>query len=163
MKKVLDFLEKAIKLICSVMFIGIMIMIALQVITRYLMNNALTWSEHAARGLFIWTIMLYAGVLVRQSGNLGFDLIAKSLPATLNNVFNLICEAGILAFAVYWCIQGAALCGDLAKFKFADLKLSYVTIYAAEPVGAAFVALFSAEAFVNRVKTMLTERRMKKC
>ena len=163
MKKALDVLEKVLRFICSILMVGIMIMIAMQVFTRYVLNNALTWSEHAARGMFIWMLMLYAGVLIRNAGNLGFDLIANSLPKKLNNAFNLLCELLIFAFALFWFFQGIALCQKFGKFTFADLKLPYNTIYAAEPVGAALIALFSGEAFVRRLCSLRGEKEEKTC
>lgn len=163
MKKTLDALEKAITFLCGILLIGIMILIAAQVFTRYALHNALTWSEHAARGLFIWMIMLYAGVLIRNAGNLGFDLLAKALPKSLSDIFNLLCELLIFAFSVYWLTQGAVLCRNFAHISFPDLKMPYWTIYSAEPVGAFLIAVFSAEAFVKRMKSTIEERRAKKC
>ena len=43
------------------------------------------------------------------------------------------------------------LCDSLSKLKFADLKLPYNTIYAAEPVGAAIVCIFGIEVIVRRI------------
>ncbi len=163
MKKVLDALEKTLRFICSLLMVGVMIMIAAQVFTRYVLNNPLTWSEHAARGLFIWMLMLYAGVLIRNAGNLGFDLIANSLPKTVSDAFNLICELAIFAFAVFWFFQGLAICQKFARFNFADLKLPYNTIYAAEPVGAALIAIFSGEAFIRRLSAVLRGKGEKTC
>ena len=40
---------------------------------------------------------------------------------------------------------------SLSKLKFADLKLPYNTIYAAEPVGAAIVCIFGIEVIVRRI------------
>ena len=127
MTKILDRFEKVIKLICAILFIGIMILMAAQV------------------------IMLYAGVLVRNSGNIGFDLLAKALPAVVSDIFALICDAGIVAFSAYWGINAVKLCDSLSKLKFADLKLPYNTIYAAEPVGAAIVCIFGIEVIVRRI------------
>lgn len=163
LKKILDSLEKVIKVVCAVLLIGIMILVAAQVFTRYVMGHALTWSEHAARALFIWMIMLYAGVLVRNAGNLGFDLIAKVLPKWLNNTFNFICEAGILAFSAYWFVNGVKLCQSFGDIKFADLKLPYNTIYAAEPVGAAIICIFSVEVIARRILDLRNERRGTEC
>lgn len=162
-KRALDLLEKTVKFICAILLIGIMLLVAAQVFSRYVMDSALTWSEHAARALFIWMIMLYAGVLVRNAGNLGFDLIAKALPKWLNNAFNLICETGILAFSAYWCINGVKLCESLSKLVFADLKLPYNTVYFAEPVGAALICIFSIEVIVKRIISICKDRRKKEC
>lgn len=163
LKKILDGLERVIKVVCAVLLIGIMMLVAAQVFTRYVMENALTWSEHAARALFIWMIMLYAGILVRNAGNLGFDLIAKVLPKWLNNTFNFICEAGILIFSAYWCINGIKLCQSFSGIKFADLKLPYNLVYAAEPVGAAIICIFSVEVIVRRILDLRNERRNEEC
>ena len=113
MTKILDRFEKVIKLICAILFIGIMILMAAQVFSRYLFGHAIPWSEHASRALFIWMIMLYAGVLVRNSGNIGFDLLAKALPAVVSDIFALICDAGIVAFSAYWGINAVKLCEEL--------------------------------------------------
>ena len=43
------------------------------------------------------------------------------------------------------------LCDSLSKLKFADLKLPYNTIYAAEPVGAAIVCIFGIEVIVRKI------------
>ena len=57
LKKILDALESVLKMICAILFIGIMLLIAAQVLSRYVVNSPLSWSEHAARALFIWMIM----------------------------------------------------------------------------------------------------------
>ena len=142
MKKILDALESVLKMICAILFIGIMLLIAAQVLSRYVVNSPLSWSEHAARALFIWMIMLYAGVLVRNNGNIGFDLLAQALPKWLADILAILCDVLIFAFSAYWCVNAAKLCESLSKLTFADLKLPYNAIYYAEPVGAAIVCIF---------------------
>lgn len=163
LKKIFDGLEKTIKLICSLLLIGIMLLIAAQVFSRYVMGDALSWSEHGARALFIWMIMLYAGILVRNSGNLGFDLVVKALPAWLGNIFGLFCEASVFLFSAYWLVNSAKLCAGLSKLAFADLKLPYNTIYSAEPVGAAIICIFSIEIIARRIANMHGDRKENKC
>lgn len=163
MKKILDTLERVIVLVCAVLFIGIMFLIAAQVLSRYMLNNPLTWSEHAARALFIWMIMLYAGVLVRNNGNIGFDLVAKSLPKWIGDLLAILCDGMIFVFSAYWCFNAGKLCESLSKLRFADLKLPYNAIYYAEPVGAAIVCLFCAEVIVLKVIALKKDWREKKC
>ena len=150
MKKILDALESVLKMICAILFIGIMLLIAAQVLSRYVVNSPLSWSEHAARALFIWMIMLYAGVLVRNNGNIGFDLLAQALPKWLGDILAIICDVLIFAFSAYWCVNAAKLCESLSKLTFADLKLPYNAIYYAEPVGAAIVCIFCVEILVEK-------------
>lgn len=158
----MDTFESIIRHICTVLMVGIMLMVALQVFTRYAMNNALPWSEHAARALFIWMIMLYAGVLVRQAGNLGFDLVVTKLPTPVQDVLAFACELGILAFSAYWCVQSISLCRSLSRFSFADLKLPYNSVYLAEPVGAVIIMIFSIEVIVRRILAIRERRALRK-
>lgn len=163
MKKLLDLLEKAIKFICALLFIGIMILIAAQVLSRYVLDAPLTWSEHAARALFIWMIMLYAGVLVRNNGNIGFDLVVNSLPKWIGDIAAIICDLLIFAFSAYWCVNAERLCQSLAKLSFADLKLPYNAIYYAEPVGAFIICIFCIEILVNKLVALKKDWRDKAC
>ena len=103
--------------------------------------------------------MLYAGVLVRNSGNIGFDLLAKALPAVVSDIFALICDAGIVAFSAYWGINAVKLCDSLSKLKFADLKLTYNTIYETKPVGEAIVCIFGIEVIVRRIIAIRKDER----
>jgi len=157
-KKVLDGLEKTITVICSVLFIGIALLIAAQVFTRYVMNNALSWSEQAARMLFIWMTLLYASVLVRKMANLGFDIVVKMLPKTARDIVQILGELIVLGFALYWAYQSIALCSSFTSLKFSGIKIPYNIIYSAEPVGATLIAIFSVEIILNHIKAMLAER-----
>ena len=152
MKKFLDGLERLLSIICTGLFLCIAILIAVQVFTRYVMDHTLAWSEQAARGAFIWLIMLYSGVLVRKGGNLGFDILVKRLPPAGKHICQFICEIAILVFSCYWFYQGILLCQSFVGFTLSGLKLPYNALYAAEPVGAALIVVFTIELLVNHIK-----------
>lgn len=152
MKKMLDGLERLLSIICTGLFLCIAILIAVQVFTRYVMDHTLAWSEQAARGAFIWLIMLYSGVLVRKGGNLGFDILVKRLPPAGKHICQFICEIAILVFSCYWFYQGILLCQSFVGFTLSGLKLPYNALYAAEPVGAALIVVFTIELLVNHIK-----------
>src|SRR3982074_2761814 len=51
-----------------------------QVITRYVMNDPLIWSEEAARYLFVWVSMIGAALALREGGHFGLDLLIRPMP-----------------------------------------------------------------------------------
>ena len=57
----------------------------------------------------------------------------------------------ILAFSLFWCRQSLALCQEFAGRRLIGINLPYVAVYAAQPVGAAVMAVFSAEVIVKRL------------
>lgn len=152
MKKILDKLEQVISIVCVVLFIIIAVLIAVQVFTRYVLSNTLSWSEQAARGAFIWMLMLYSGVLIRKGGNLGFDILTQKLPPILKHLCGFFAEAIILLFSVYWFYQSFQLCLSFRNFYFAGFKVPYNAIYSAEPVGAILIAVYTAELIVRHIQ-----------
>jgi len=51
-----------------------------QVVTRYLLNNPLIWSEELARYLFVWVSMIGAALAIRHGGHFGLDLLLRRVP-----------------------------------------------------------------------------------
>ncbi len=151
MKKALDCLEKSIKIITGILFVGIMAMIATQVFTRYVMNSSLSWTEQAARIMFIWMIMLYASVLTRNVANLGFDLLVNKMPPVLRTICIFFSEILIIAFAFFWAFQGSRFCISVADFSFSGIKIPYNAVYSAQPIGAALIGIFGLELLVNHI------------
>ncbi len=155
MKKILDKLEQVISVVCMALFVVIAVLIAVQVFTRYVLSNTLSWSEQAARGAFIWMIMLYSGVLVRKGGNLGFDIMTQRLPSKLKHLCSFFAEIIILLFSVYWFYQSFQLCLSFQNFSFSGLKVPYNAIYAAEPTGAFLIAVYTLELIVFHIQEVL--------
>jgi TRAP-type C4-dicarboxylate transport system permease small subunit len=70
---------------------GLMVLIiVLQVIFRYVLNDALSWSEEAARFLMLWMTGLIAPSAYRWGGFVSIDLVHDALPKRLGNLLVLI-------------------------------------------------------------------------
>ena len=109
--KAFDRLEAVLKVISGVLLVGFVILTLVQVIMRYVFKNPLSWSEQLARYMFIWMLMLYMPVIMRHGNNLGFDLIINRLSKKAQNIFWIICETLIAAFAALYCIYSSKRTG----------------------------------------------------
>lgn len=151
MKKVFDGIEKVLRVAACILFAAFHIMVFIQVFTRYVLNNSLTWTEQAARYMFTWMIMLFVPVVTRGMDNLSFDVLLGKLPAKVKDITLTISDALIGLFAVYWCYWSYQLCVLSKGRMFQGLHIYKNWVYAAQPVGAFFLFLFSAEIVVNRI------------
>jgi TRAP-type C4-dicarboxylate transport system permease small subunit len=70
-----------------------------QVITRYVLDNPLIWSEEAARYLFVWVSMIGAALAIRQGGHFGLDLLIRPMPR-LKPVLAPVVTAVVVVFLV---------------------------------------------------------------
>ena len=71
----IGFLEQA----TAVLLAAIALIVALEVVSRYILNVSLAWSEEIARHLFIWASFLGAGVALKRGAHIGVDSLVTRL------------------------------------------------------------------------------------
>ena len=80
------------------------VFILMQVWFRYVMGNALPWSEEAARFLMLWMAGLMAPTAWRHGGFVGIDMLVVLLPRVLAQVLALALLG--VALSVLWVAFG---------------------------------------------------------
>ena len=77
--------------------------ILIQVVARYVFNNALPWPDEAARFCMLWMTGLMAPTAFRRGGFVALDLVSGLLPkaaAALLSLFLLLISLAILVVAL---------------------------------------------------------------
>ncbi len=82
------------------------IVIFLQVISRFIFNNPLSWSEELARYLFIWIIFIGASVAVRERAHFGIDFFVELLPDKFKKIIDFLISISMIGFAAIMIIYG---------------------------------------------------------
>ncbi|MEM7302186.1 MAG: TRAP transporter small permease subunit [Pseudomonadota bacterium] len=71
--------------------LGLMVfVILLQVVARYIFNNALPWPDEAARFLMLWMTGLVAPSAYRWGGFVAIDMVPEALPKRVASLIYLI-------------------------------------------------------------------------
>jgi TRAP-type C4-dicarboxylate transport system permease small subunit len=110
-----------------------------QVVARYVFNDPLTWSEEAARYLFVWVSLVGAGAAVGRGAHYGLEALARRLPPGWRAAAGFASTVVVLAFAFALLITGITET-QLASRQFsASLPMRMHLSYAALPVGAALM------------------------
>lgn len=79
---------------------AMVVIILVQVWWRYVLGNALPWSEEAARFLMLWMTGLMAPTAFRRGGFVAIDMVLGYLPPRLGALINLASLS--VAFVVIW-------------------------------------------------------------
>ncbi|WP_147107629.1 TRAP transporter small permease [Tateyamaria sp. syn59] len=82
---------------------AMVIAILIQVVARYVFNNALPWPDEAARFCMLWMTGLMAPTAFRRGGFVALDMISGVLPrvvAALLSLFLLLISLSILLVAL---------------------------------------------------------------
>jgi TRAP-type C4-dicarboxylate transport system permease small subunit len=110
----------------------------LQVLTRFVINQPLTWSEVLIRLLIIWTVMLGAVIAFREGAQISLDFMFRKSGRFQRPLHFLISAACIVYLGILiW--YGTELAWrtrfqEIGSMEFLPMSVGYAAI----PVGAAF-------------------------
>ncbi len=79
------------------------LVILLQVVMRYVFNNALAWPDEAARFLMLWMTGLIAPSAFRWGGFVAIDMVPRALPRQIGlvlTIFLLMLSFGVLIVGI---------------------------------------------------------------
>lgn len=154
MKKALDVLERVIEYIMIVLMFAFTALILVQVVSRYIFNNTVTWSEQAGRYLFIWMVFLGLPILYRHGEHVGFTMVVEKLPRKTQDVIAIAIHILVLVFAVFFAVQSIKFCGMVHGKKMVGLGLPQVYVHICQPTCAFLLMIFGMECLVGRVKDL---------
>ena len=81
--------------------LAITILTFYQVITRYVFNNASSWSEEAVRYLFVWVSMIGIAIGIREKVHIGIDIFVKRLPIPIKKATEMVVQIAIILLTLY--------------------------------------------------------------
>lgn len=111
----------------------------LQVLLRYVFNDPLTWSEEAARYLFVWLSLIGAGAAVGRGAHYGLEVLRRQLPERWHRYLGFGSMLVVLVFAVTLLVTGIQEAALAARQFSWSMPIRMHWAYAALPVGAALM------------------------
>lgn len=113
--------------------------ILLGVYYRYLLNDALTWSEEVARYSQVWLTMIGAGLVLRTGNHVAINFVVQRLPSGARWVTVKIGQALMVSFLLLMLIFGGDMTRRVMYQESAALEISMSLPNLAIPVGAALM------------------------
>ncbi len=153
--KVLRFLDENIeKMICVFCLAMMSLLIVVQVIFRYVLNNSLSWSEELARYLFIWMIYIGISYGVKLDKHICVDAVYAFMPKKAKKPYAIVAYVLFLIFAVAMVYYGTVVVGmQISTNQLSPamlLPLQYV--YAAPVVGMTLTTIRLIQKIIQAVK-----------
>ena len=85
-----DFLKKFELYIGSIFVSITIIVVIINVFTRYFLKFTYFWSEEVAVGCFVWIIFLETAAAYREKGLIGVEAIVVLLPEKIRNIVEFL-------------------------------------------------------------------------
>ncbi|MBC7282912.1 TRAP transporter small permease subunit [Hoeflea sp.] len=140
------------------MAMGLMVVIImLQVIFRYVFNNALAWPDEASRFLMLWMTGLIAPSAYRWGGFVAIDMLKDLLPPRLGSLLGLLLLFVSLVVLVYgfrlglnhvssgWLFNSSSLKLPLDFLGLGLVRVKLAWMYMSLPVGLLLMSFVNVE------------------
>ena len=157
MEKFNKYIDKIIFTLIAISFIILILSCVLQVFTRFILNNSLSWTEELSRYAFIWSNFLGAIFCTKKGTHAIVTIITDSLEKKkkiiLNIVINLIVAIINLIVIVYGFNVAYAVRTQLSP----ALRVSMSFVYGAAPFSALFILYYSLFNIIKDYKNFIQE------
>ena len=132
--KCLSMIENAVIILgLSAMFL---ILLA-QVIMRYVFSRPLTWSEEAARFIFVYVSFIGISYAYRQKGHIRMEVVVNLFPQAVRRGLELLINLGTIALFCYMIPFSFRFIGIQAGVKATATHIPMSIVYTALPLGMA--------------------------
>ncbi len=132
----------------------ISVITGLQVFSRYVMNDAISWSEEVCRYMFIWMVFFGISYAIRQRRHIRILALYAIVPEAAKKVLLVISDTLFLVFVVLLIFNGASLVSKILQLGqlTPSLEFSMAYIYASLPIGFTLAALRLLQGLYIRIK-----------
>jgi TRAP-type C4-dicarboxylate transport system permease small subunit len=124
---------------------GIVVVVAIQVFGRYVLNDTPVWAESTALVLILYVTLLGAAVGVRDAGHIGMESLLVLVPERVRNRLEILIYALVGIFGAIMAWNGAILGASVAPYKIPTLGISEAFSQAPLVISGALIVLFSIE------------------
>lgn len=133
-------------LVAAALFSGLTAVVALQVLTRFVLHAPFIWSEEVARFLFFWVVLLGSAMSVRTRRHFVIDVTlgrVDRLGRLGRTVMRVAPDLCVIGFSLFLLVQGLGYTEVGLLRTATNSRLNMALVYAAIPVFAALSIIYS--------------------
>lgn len=120
---------------------GILVFMALQIVTRYVFNSPLKWTEEITRNCAVWLTFVGGVIMVREHAAISIDAISNLLPGKMQKVL-LCCTTFLcLVFFAILAYYGMAFVSMNRNIRSLVTGFNMSAVYSVIPVCAVLMAV----------------------
>lgn len=132
------------------LLVAMFVVIMLQVVTRYVFSNPLSWTEELARFLLVWLTFLSAGYVMSRRLHITVDILVARLGRRGTVFVDTFALLVVVVAAASMAIAGVGIAQSAANLLAPATRLPMTVVYGAAVVGFGLIFLHGmTNLFVN--------------
>lgn len=150
-----DYLERIATVASTVFLVAIFVLVNIEVVTRYIFHQTVSWAEPFSTWLLPWIIFIGLGFLWKRNKHLSVTFVVQKLKNRWPNGFELYVCLMTFVFAIVLLWGGIVSVVHLqaAGFLAATYPFLRWIIYLAVPIGAALLAFHVIESVIKVIRS----------
>ncbi|MEN1967954.1 TRAP transporter small permease [Lentibacillus sp. N15] len=137
----MDKVNQILKYIVSLVFIILSILVVLQVITRFIVDYPLSWSEEISRYLMVYIVFFGSALAIRTHQHIAIDFLPEMLSGKNKRKLTIITLWICIVFFALLSYYGSILTITVIGQATPTLQFSMSFAYAAIPIGSTLMLL----------------------
>ena len=118
----------------AVIFVIIMILLFMQVVSRYVFKHSFTWTEELGQLLFVWMTYLGVSSAVTYRKHLRIDALLNAVPFKVKKAMLIISDIIFIIFNIYLIFPFVQLIGTIGSSRTPILGIPKAISYCLIPV-----------------------------
>jgi len=141
---------KWLEFVAAILLIGITIVVTLQIVCRYILQELPPWSEELSRYLFIWANFVGAGVALSRSSHVSIDSLVTRLSAPARRKLETVVVILVTTFSLFLVYQGVRTAVFMKGSYSITMHFSMAWVFAALPAAGLIFLLYQLQKISKR-------------
>jgi TRAP-type C4-dicarboxylate transport system permease small subunit len=131
------------------------VVVLVQVFFRYVVGDALTWTEEVARMMMIWMTFLVAPIAYRSGQNVAIEMLAQMIHGRLRGVLELVLNVLVLGFVVVFFSESLGLVERGHRLKASTVEMQMFWVYLILPISMVLMLLVGVEKLLKDIRVLI--------
>jgi TRAP-type C4-dicarboxylate transport system permease small subunit len=142
------------EVLAVILFTLMVVLTFSQVLSRFVFDVSLAWSEELSRYTFIWLVYISAAMAVKHRRHIRVEIAEKLLPRKVSKWVGFVSDLAWLAFTLYLVVAGADVASHILSMGQTSpaVQLSMGVVYLIIPIGFALMSLRIIQNIFKRLK-----------
>lgn len=145
MSRLLDWLDRILRGITVALVLAMLVILTIQIASRYVFGKAFSWSEELSLLGFAWVIALSTVLALRHGMHARMALLPEILPKRLQEPLERFIALLMCCLGGALMVSGWGYVSDTSGMVSAAMQYPMELLYGVAPVFGALIAVFSLE------------------
>ncbi|NOH26828.1 TRAP transporter small permease [Vibrio mediterranei] len=143
MNKILERMEWVEKYLSTFLFLTMLLVLTIQIVSRYFLSFAIPWTEELSRWLYIYIVFIGASEAVSRRDHIAVDIVPNRLGTKTNLMMDVLIHSSFAIISLVIVYRGYIFMERMDRLGSITMDVQMSLLYAAIPLGFTMVFIKS--------------------